>query len=146
MCGRVAAPDCHLPPPSDCQLDSTASQLTPQEPQLCLVDAGYFLNTSCPSMFRSGRRLDLILAFDYSLPSPFEVPLVVPWERQTPCSQATLQERATGPLALTSWVPKDSQTPARALGWEGLWRCWGPGLPGQVDREEARWAHPKKNS
>ncbi|XP_045628443.1 cytosolic phospholipase A2 delta [Ursus americanus] len=57
---------------ADCQLDSTASQLTPQEPQLCLVDAGYFLNTSCPSMFRSGRRLDLILAFDYSLPSPFE--------------------------------------------------------------------------
>uniref|UniRef100_A0A452S1A0 Phospholipase A2 n=1 Tax=Ursus americanus TaxID=9643 RepID=A0A452S1A0_URSAM len=57
---------------ADCQLDSTASQLTPQEPWLCLVDAGYFLNTSCPSMFRSGRRLDLILAFDYSLPSPFE--------------------------------------------------------------------------
>nr|XP_035940457.1 cytosolic phospholipase A2 delta [Halichoerus grypus] len=58
---------------ADCQLDSTASQLTPQEPRLCLVDAGYFLNTSCPSMFRPGRRLDLILSFDYSLPSPFEV-------------------------------------------------------------------------
>ncbi|KAF3830436.1 hypothetical protein GH733_004255 [Mirounga leonina] len=57
---------------ADCQLDSTASQLTPQEPRLCLVDAGYFLNTSCPSMFRPGRRLDLILSFDYSLPSPFE--------------------------------------------------------------------------
>ncbi|XP_044087039.1 cytosolic phospholipase A2 delta [Neovison vison] len=57
---------------ADCPLDSTASQLTPQEPQLCLVDAGYFLNTSCPSMFRPGRRLDLILFFDYSLPSSFE--------------------------------------------------------------------------
>uniref|UniRef100_M3YDT6 Phospholipase A2 n=1 Tax=Mustela putorius furo TaxID=9669 RepID=M3YDT6_MUSPF len=57
---------------ADCPLDSTASQLTPQEPQLCLVDAGYFLNTSCPSMFRPGRRLDLILSFDYSLPSSFE--------------------------------------------------------------------------
>ncbi|KAF6352075.1 phospholipase A2 group IVD [Rhinolophus ferrumequinum] len=58
---------------ADSQLDSTPGQLTPQEPQLCLVDAGYFLNTSCPSMFRPGRRLDLILSFDYSLSSPFEV-------------------------------------------------------------------------
>uniref|UniRef100_A0A8C3VL39 Phospholipase A2 n=1 Tax=Catagonus wagneri TaxID=51154 RepID=A0A8C3VL39_9CETA len=58
---------------ADCQPDSPPSQLTPQEPQLCLVDAGYFLNTSCPAMFRPGRRLDLILSFDYSLSSPFEV-------------------------------------------------------------------------
>ncbi|XP_016067780.1 PREDICTED: cytosolic phospholipase A2 delta [Miniopterus natalensis] len=58
---------------ADSQLDSTPGQLTPQEPQLCLVDAGYFLNTSYPSMFRPGRRLDLILSFDYSLSSPFEM-------------------------------------------------------------------------
>ncbi|KAK1338963.1 hypothetical protein QTO34_019632 [Cnephaeus nilssonii] len=57
---------------ADSQLDATPGQLTPQEPQLCLVDAGYFLNTSAPSMFRPGRRLDLILSFDYSLSSPFE--------------------------------------------------------------------------
>ncbi|XP_008057682.1 cytosolic phospholipase A2 delta [Carlito syrichta] len=57
---------------ADCQLDSTPGQLTPQEPQLCLVDASYFINTSYPSMFRPGRRLDLILSFDYSLSSPFE--------------------------------------------------------------------------
>ncbi|GAB5572543.1 cytosolic phospholipase A2 delta [Prionailurus iriomotensis] len=57
---------------ADCELDSTPGQLTPQEPQLCLVDGGYFLNTSCPSMFRPGRRLDLILSFDYSLSSPFK--------------------------------------------------------------------------
>lgn len=63
---------------SDSQLDSSPGQLTPQEPQLCLVDAGYFLNTSCPSMFRPGRRLDLILSFDYSLSSPFEVPPIAP--------------------------------------------------------------------
>eukprot|EP00069_Balaena_mysticetus_P002164 bmy_15848T0 len=68
---------------ADCQVDSSAGQLTPQEPQLCLVDAAFFLNTSCPSMFRPGRRLDLILSFDYSLSSPFEVPLVTPWEPQT---------------------------------------------------------------
>ncbi|XP_077620732.1 cytosolic phospholipase A2 delta [Crocuta crocuta] len=57
---------------ADCELDCTPGQLTPQEPQLCLVDVGYFLNTSCPSMFRPGRRLDLILSFDYSPSSPFE--------------------------------------------------------------------------
>ncbi|XP_039088801.1 cytosolic phospholipase A2 delta [Hyaena hyaena] len=57
---------------ADCDLDCTPGQLTPQEPQLCLVDVGYFLNTSCPSMFRPGRRLDLILSFDYSPSSPFE--------------------------------------------------------------------------
>ncbi|XP_008516831.1 cytosolic phospholipase A2 delta [Equus przewalskii] len=58
---------------ADCQRDSTPGQLTPWERQLCLVDAGFFLNTSCPAMLRPGRRLDLILSFDYSLSSPFEV-------------------------------------------------------------------------
>ncbi|XP_008267359.3 cytosolic phospholipase A2 delta isoform X2 [Oryctolagus cuniculus] len=57
---------------ADSPLDSTPGQLTPQEPQLCLVDAGYFINTSCPCMFRPGRKLDLILSFDYSLSSHFE--------------------------------------------------------------------------
>lgn len=57
---------------ADSQLDSIPGQLTPQEPHLCLVDAGHFLNTSCPSMFRPSRRLDLILSFDYSQ-KPFEV-------------------------------------------------------------------------
>lgn len=78
--------------PSDTQLDCTPGQLTPQESQLCLVDAGYFLNTSCASMFRPGRRLDLILSFDYSLSSPFEVPLSAPWEPQTLPSQTELQQ------------------------------------------------------
>ncbi|XP_021097559.1 cytosolic phospholipase A2 delta isoform X1 [Heterocephalus glaber] len=57
---------------ADCQSDSTPSQLTPQQPQLCLVDAGYLINNSYPSMFRPGRRLDLILYFGYSLSSHFE--------------------------------------------------------------------------
>lgn len=38
------------------------------------MDASYFINTSCLSLFRPGRRLDLILSFDYCLDSPFEVP------------------------------------------------------------------------
>ncbi|XP_058146051.1 cytosolic phospholipase A2 delta [Dasypus novemcinctus] len=58
---------------ADCQLDCSPGQLTPQERQLCLVDTGYFLNTSVPSLLRPGRRLDLILSFDYSLSSPFKV-------------------------------------------------------------------------
>ncbi|XP_073921846.1 cytosolic phospholipase A2 delta isoform X2 [Castor canadensis] len=57
---------------ADCQVDSTPSQLTPRDSQLCLVDAGYFINNSCPSMLRRGRQLDLILSFNYSLSSPFE--------------------------------------------------------------------------
>ncbi|XP_038597004.1 cytosolic phospholipase A2 delta [Tachyglossus aculeatus] len=56
----------------DCQLDSVPTQLTPQQPQLCLVDAAYFINTSCPLLLRPGRGLDLILSFGYALNSPFE--------------------------------------------------------------------------
>lgn len=97
-----ALPLTSLPPPPDCQLDATPGQLTPQEPQLCLVDAGYFLNTSCPCMFRPGRRLDLILSFDYSLSSPFEVPPVTPWEPPTLCSGAITGHWATGPDLLCS--------------------------------------------
>ncbi|XP_010623065.1 cytosolic phospholipase A2 delta [Fukomys damarensis] len=57
---------------ADCKLDCTPSQLTPQQPQLCLVDTGYLINNSYPSMFRPGRGLDLILYFGYSLSSHFE--------------------------------------------------------------------------
>uniref|UniRef100_A0A5F7ZUF8 Phospholipase A2 n=1 Tax=Macaca mulatta TaxID=9544 RepID=A0A5F7ZUF8_MACMU len=85
----------------DCQLDSTPSQLTPQEPQLCLVDAGYFINTSCPSMFRPGRRLDLILSFDYSLSAPFEA-----------LQQTELYCRARGlPFPRVEPSPQDHQQP-----------------------------------
>uniref|UniRef100_A0A0D9R7D8 Phospholipase A2 n=1 Tax=Chlorocebus sabaeus TaxID=60711 RepID=A0A0D9R7D8_CHLSB len=86
---------------ADCQLDSTPSQLTPQEPQLCLVDAGYFINTSCPSMFRPGRRLDLILSFDYSLSAPFEA-----------LQQTELYCRARGlPFPRVEPSPQDHQQP-----------------------------------
>ncbi|XP_057578411.1 cytosolic phospholipase A2 delta isoform X2 [Hippopotamus amphibius kiboko] len=86
---------------ADCQVDSSPGQLTPQEPQLCLVDAGYFLNTSCPSMFRPGRRLDLILSFDYSLSSPFEV-----------LQQTELDCRARGlPFPCLEPVPQDQHQP-----------------------------------
>ncbi|KAL6035826.1 hypothetical protein STEG23_005223, partial [Scotinomys teguina] len=57
---------------ADCPLDDTPNQLTPQDTQLCLVDAAYFINNSCPSMVRPGRQVDLILSFNYSQFSPFE--------------------------------------------------------------------------
>lgn len=104
MSGRSVAewlPLTISPPPSDSQLDSTPGQLTPQEPQLCLVDAGYFINTSSPSMFRPGRRLDLILSFDYSPSSPFEVLLVAQLY-----SAPGASSKAPGPLAQTACVPK----------------------------------------
>ncbi|XP_011816447.1 PREDICTED: cytosolic phospholipase A2 delta [Colobus angolensis palliatus] len=86
---------------ADCQLDSMPSQLTPQEPQLCLVDAGYFINTSCPSMFRPGRRLNLILSFDYSLSAPFEA-----------LQQTELYCRARGlPFPRVEPSPQDHQQP-----------------------------------
>uniref|UniRef100_A0A8C8Z2Z8 Phospholipase A2 n=1 Tax=Prolemur simus TaxID=1328070 RepID=A0A8C8Z2Z8_PROSS len=86
---------------ADSQLDSTPSQLTPQEPQLCLVDPSYFINTSCPSMFRPGRRLDLILSFDYSLSSPFEA-----------LQQTELYCRAQGlPFPRVEPSPRDQRQP-----------------------------------
>ncbi|XP_025328874.1 cytosolic phospholipase A2 delta [Canis lupus dingo] len=86
---------------ADCQLDSTPGQLTPQEPRLCLVDVGYFLNTSCPSMFLPGRRLDLILSLDYSLSAPFEA-----------LQQTELYCRARGlPFPRVDPSPQDQRQP-----------------------------------
>ncbi|EDL27985.1 phospholipase A2, group IVD [Mus musculus] len=57
---------------ADCNLDDTPNQLTPQDPQLCLIDAGCFMNSSCPSLFRPGRQVDLIISFNYNQSLPFK--------------------------------------------------------------------------
>ncbi|XP_052037424.1 cytosolic phospholipase A2 delta [Apodemus sylvaticus] len=57
---------------ADCNLDDTPNQLTPQAPQLCLIDAGCFMNSSCPSLFRPGRQVDLIISFNYNQSLPFK--------------------------------------------------------------------------
>ncbi|XP_034351965.1 cytosolic phospholipase A2 delta [Arvicanthis niloticus] len=57
---------------ADCNLDDTPNQLTPQDPQLCLIDSGCFMNSSCPSLFRPGRQVDLILSFNYNQSFPFK--------------------------------------------------------------------------
>ncbi|XP_019352015.1 cytosolic phospholipase A2 delta [Alligator mississippiensis] len=56
----------------DSQLDVFPNQLTPSEDDLCLVDAAYFINTSCPPLLRKERNVNIILSFDYSLSTAFE--------------------------------------------------------------------------
>ncbi|CAM4692616.1 unnamed protein product [Lepidochelys kempii] len=56
----------------DCQLDLFPNQLTTSEDDLCLADAAYFINTSCPPLLRKERNVDIILSFDYSLSTAFE--------------------------------------------------------------------------
>ncbi|XP_033001623.1 cytosolic phospholipase A2 beta-like isoform X1 [Lacerta agilis] len=51
----------------DSKLDQCPNSLTPQEKELFLVDAGYFINTSCPPLIRKERNVDVILSLDYNL-------------------------------------------------------------------------------
>ncbi|XP_019406915.1 PREDICTED: cytosolic phospholipase A2 delta-like isoform X2 [Crocodylus porosus] len=55
---------------NDVQVDVPPNHLTPLEEELCLVDAAYFINTSCPPLLRKERRVDVILYFGYSLLEP----------------------------------------------------------------------------
>ncbi|XP_037690164.1 cytosolic phospholipase A2 beta [Choloepus didactylus] len=56
----------------DTKLDGLPNQLTPAEPYLCLLDVGYFINTSCPPLLRPTRDVDLILSLDYNLNGAFQ--------------------------------------------------------------------------
>ncbi|XP_044292787.1 cytosolic phospholipase A2 delta-like isoform X1 [Varanus komodoensis] len=56
----------------DTRLDQIPNRLTPSEDSICLVDAAYFINTSCPPLLRKERKVDVILSFDYSLDHPFQ--------------------------------------------------------------------------
>lgn len=55
------------------KLDGLPNQLTPMEPHLCLLDVGYFINTSCPPLLQPTRDVDLILSLDYNLHGAFQV-------------------------------------------------------------------------
>lgn len=59
------------------KLDRLPNQLTPAEPHLCLLDVGYFINTSCPPLLQPTRDVDLILSLDYNLYGAFQVAGVV---------------------------------------------------------------------
>lgn len=54
------------------KLDRFPNQLTPAEPHLCLLDVGYFINTSCPPLLQPTRDVDLILSLDYNLSGAFQ--------------------------------------------------------------------------
>uniref|UniRef100_A0A8C2MYV8 Phospholipase A2 n=1 Tax=Cricetulus griseus TaxID=10029 RepID=A0A8C2MYV8_CRIGR len=54
------------------KLDGFPNQLTPMEPHLCLLDVGYFINTSCPPLLKPTRDVDLILSLDYNLHGAFQ--------------------------------------------------------------------------
>ncbi|XP_029330473.1 cytosolic phospholipase A2 beta [Mus caroli] len=54
------------------KLDRLPNQLTPAEPHLCLLDVGYFINTSCPPLLQPTRDVDLILSLDYNLYGAFQ--------------------------------------------------------------------------
>ncbi|XP_052582601.1 cytosolic phospholipase A2 beta isoform X1 [Peromyscus californicus insignis] len=54
------------------KLDGFPNQLTPTEPHLCLLDVGYFINTSCPPLLLPTRDVDLILSLDYNLHGAFQ--------------------------------------------------------------------------
>ncbi|XP_056666294.1 cytosolic phospholipase A2 beta [Monodelphis domestica] len=54
------------------KLDGHPYQLTPAEPYLCLLDVGYFINTSCPPLLTPTREVDLILSLDYNLHGAFQ--------------------------------------------------------------------------
>ncbi|XP_038597066.1 cytosolic phospholipase A2 beta-like isoform X1 [Tachyglossus aculeatus] len=56
----------------DTILDALPNQLTPSERYLCLLDVGYFVNTSCLPLLPPDRDVDLILSFDYSLDGAFQ--------------------------------------------------------------------------
>ncbi|XP_075396032.1 cytosolic phospholipase A2 beta-like [Tenrec ecaudatus] len=57
----------------DTKLDELPNQLTPGEPRLCLLDMGYFVNTSCPPLLQPTRYVDLILSLDYNLNAAFQL-------------------------------------------------------------------------
>ncbi|KAH0620646.1 hypothetical protein JD844_021312 [Phrynosoma platyrhinos] len=56
----------------DSRLDQFPNQLTPSEDDICLVDAAYFINTSCPPFLRKERKVDVMLSFDYTPDNPFQ--------------------------------------------------------------------------
>uniref|UniRef100_A0A8C8SWI1 Phospholipase A2 n=1 Tax=Pelusios castaneus TaxID=367368 RepID=A0A8C8SWI1_9SAUR len=50
----------------DTVLDSSPNQLSQQQDLLGMVDAGFFINTSCPPLLRPERKVDVILHLSYS--------------------------------------------------------------------------------
>ncbi|GAB0190408.1 cytosolic phospholipase A2 beta-like [Grus japonensis] len=56
----------------DTVLDSFPNNLTPLEKYLCLIDVGYFINTSGAALFKPERNVDVIISLDYGLGNVFK--------------------------------------------------------------------------
>uniref|UniRef100_A0A8C3S1V8 Phospholipase A2 n=1 Tax=Chelydra serpentina TaxID=8475 RepID=A0A8C3S1V8_CHESE len=56
----------------DTVLDLSPNKLTPWEKHLCLIDVGYFINTSCPPLLKPERNVDVIISLDYSMGNMFQ--------------------------------------------------------------------------
>ncbi|XP_056403241.1 cytosolic phospholipase A2 delta-like isoform X2 [Hyla sarda] len=56
----------------DSSLDTFPNTLTPLADNLCLVDAGYFINASFPPLLHQERKVDVIISFDYTLDTPLQ--------------------------------------------------------------------------
>ncbi|POI35947.1 hypothetical protein CIB84_000298 [Bambusicola thoracicus] len=56
----------------DTVLDSFPNNLTPLQKYLCLIDVGYFINTSGAALFKPERNVDVIISLDYGLGNAFK--------------------------------------------------------------------------
>uniref|UniRef100_A0A8C5U544 Phospholipase A2 n=1 Tax=Malurus cyaneus samueli TaxID=2593467 RepID=A0A8C5U544_9PASS len=56
----------------DTVLDGFPNNLTPLQKYLCLIDVGYFINTSGAALFKPERNVDVIISLDYGLGSVFK--------------------------------------------------------------------------
>lgn len=54
-------------------LDAFPNNLTPLQKYLCLIDVGYFINTSGAALFKPERNVDVIISLDYGLGNVFKV-------------------------------------------------------------------------
>ncbi|NWU36361.1 PA24B phospholipase, partial [Hylia prasina] len=56
----------------DTVLDGFPNNLTPLQKYLCLIDVGYFINTSGAALFKPERNVDVIISLDYGLGNVFK--------------------------------------------------------------------------
>ncbi|KFU91130.1 Cytosolic phospholipase A2 beta, partial [Chaetura pelagica] len=56
----------------DTVLDGFPNNLTPLQKYLCLIDVGYFINTSGAALFKPERNVDVIISLDYGLGDVFK--------------------------------------------------------------------------
>ncbi|NWH76713.1 PA24B phospholipase, partial [Piaya cayana] len=56
----------------DTVLDAFPNNLTPLQKYLCLIDVGYFINSSGAALFKPERNVDVIISLDYGLGNVFK--------------------------------------------------------------------------